>query len=202
MTLTQTALILSQQVEDLSEPYERYASVFLTNFNSHPAITSNRKLDGILAAVSIALRPTPPLTQWTIDALFLLPYSRLRYYHRLYDKLLMSASEGRSDHRMLQHATVKLNRIISSVEERLDMDANQVEKYGEDEVIRRSRRSEAAAELRAAHESSSSNVVRKSSGAGSKDKGRNKLEEERRSVAKWEQRKRNNGGGSHDSHRS
>ena len=150
--------------------------------------------------MSNVLRPTPPLAQWTVDALFLLPYSRLRYYNRLYDKLLMSATEGRSDHRMLQHATAKLGRILALIEERLRMDANQVEKHGEEEVMRRSRANGAEADTRREEDSSSANVARKSSVTDTKDKGRNKLEEERRSVAKWEQQKRNKAGGSQDTH--
>ena len=80
------------------------------------------------------------------------------------------------------------------------MDANQVEKHGEEEVMRRSRANGAEADTRREEDSSSANVARKSSVTDTKDKGRNKLEEERRSVAKWEQQKRNKAGGSQDMH--
>lgn len=114
----------------------------------------------------------------------------------------MAATEGRSDHRMLLHTTAKLRRILASIEERLHVDANQVEKHGEEEVIRRSRANGAQADLRREQDPSSSNVTRMSAVTESKDKGRDKLEEERRSVAKWEQQKRTKAGGPQDAHHS
>ena len=137
-----------------------------------------------------------------MDALFLLPHSRLRYYSRLYNKLLKSATEGRSDHRMLQHATAKLGRILASIEERLRMDANQVERHGEEEVLHRVRTNNVAREPQREEDLSSSGTTPEMSEIESQDKGRNKLEEERRSVAKWEQQKRNKAGGSQDAHHS
>lgn len=193
---------LHQQVEDLAAPYERYASIYLTNFNTYTAIVNNEKLSDILAKMSTISRPIPPLDRWTIDTFFLLPYARLRYYRRMYEKLLKSATEGKSDHRMLQDALDSLDRIVMSVKKRLDMDVNQVEKDGEEEVFRRMKRNGADAEQRpeqslsARTDGSTPSAVPLTANNGSAtstDKGLTKLEEERRSVAKWEEQKRNTG---------
>jgi hypothetical protein len=190
----------SLQVEDLTAPYERYAAIYLSNFNTYPAIVNNEKLDDILAKVSTTLRPVPPLDRWTIDTFFLLPYARLRYYRRLYQRLLDVGIEGRNDQPMLQDARNTLDRIISSVRERLDMDVNQVERDGEADVFRRMKRTDSNDQRSQSNTSAlvsgvDAPAVSTSTSSESvplKDKGSSKLEEERRSVAKWEAQKRNN----------
>ncbi|KAJ9105444.1 hypothetical protein QFC21_001815 [Naganishia friedmannii] len=192
--------LLMQWVEDLIGPYTRYASIYLSGYDHFSSVANNQRLPGILAAISQALPPVPPLGTWTLDALFRLPYLRLRYYRRLYSKLLASATEGRSDYNMLKVAGDKLNTIVSAVEERLDMDVNQVEVHGEDAVLsrvkdlragsataqqdRRVGRVPLSTQDQRPHKSSSPSVDRGAS---------KKLEEERRSVAKWEQQKRGDG---------
>ena len=59
----------------------------------------------------------PPL--WTLDDLFLLPKGRLRYYRKLYSRLLKSTSPGRSDHRLLTAALEKLDSLVSTLDERV-----------------------------------------------------------------------------------
>ena len=49
----------------------------------------------------------------TLDALFLLPFERLRYYKKLYAKLLRSTQPGRSDHRLLIGANDKLDHLLA-----------------------------------------------------------------------------------------
>ncbi|KAJ9120690.1 hypothetical protein QFC22_002621 [Naganishia vaughanmartiniae] len=198
--------LLVQWVEDLIGPYTRYASIYLAGYDHFPSAADNQKLPGILGAISRALPPFPPMESWTLDALFRLPYIRLRYYRRLYGKLLASATEGRSDYNLLKVAGEKLNTVINTVEERLEMDVNQVEAHGEDTVFNRVRQrravSAATQQDRHAGDVTTSMHVQgvHKSPSPSFDRGASKLEEERRSVAKWEQQKK--GDGSSIDHRS
>jgi hypothetical protein len=64
--------------------------------------------------------PSEPLT-WTLDGLFLLPHGRLKYYKKLYGRLLKSTAPGRSDHRLLVGTVEKLERLLSTVEERFNV---------------------------------------------------------------------------------
>lgn len=57
---------------------------------------------------------------WTLDGLFLLPHGRLKYYRKLYGRLLKSTAPGRSDHRLLLGAMEKLERLLATVEERFN----------------------------------------------------------------------------------
>jgi len=72
--------------------YTRYSSTYLSSFDTWPPVQSNPNLAGILLEVSSQLLPPPPASSasgdWTLDALFLLPYNRLRYYKKLYARLL------------------------------------------------------------------------------------------------------------------
>ncbi len=86
---------------------------------------SNTRLPSIIAAFSTALPPPtslitspddPPL--WTLDALFLLPKLRLKYYKKLYSRLLKSTVPGRSDHRLLVGALDKLDGLLDTLEQR------------------------------------------------------------------------------------
>lgn len=172
----------------------------MTSFNTYPAIVNNEKLAEILAKVSTTLRPVPPLDRWTIDTFFLLPYARLRYYRRLYQKLLDSGTEVGNDQRTLQDARDTLDRIISSVRERLDMDVNLVEKEGEESVFRRMKRDGSNPDHRPQQSTptpgnssiaSAVPAITSNQNATSRDRGLSKLEEEQRSVAKWEEQKRN-----------
>ena len=102
-------------------------SIYLTGFDSYKPIVQNALLPGILDEVSKTSPPTPPLQRWTLDALFLLPYGRLRYYRKLYARLLKSTTEGRSDHRMLQTASQRLETLVADVEARLECDVSEEE---------------------------------------------------------------------------
>ena len=72
--------------------YTRYSTNYLSSFDHWPPVQSNPNLAGILQDVSAQLQPPPPSSspsgEWTLDALFLLPYNRLRYYKKLYARLL------------------------------------------------------------------------------------------------------------------
>lgn len=58
---------------------------------------------------------------WTLDGLFLLPHGRLRYYKKLYGRLLKSTAPGRSDHKLLVGAMEKLERLLATVEGRFNV---------------------------------------------------------------------------------
>jgi hypothetical protein len=100
-------------------------TLYLTGFDSYNPILQNKLLPGILDDVSKTSPPTPPLQRWTLDALFLLPYARLRYYRKLYTRLLQSTSEGRSDHRMLHDASRRLEALVTDIEARLECDVSE-----------------------------------------------------------------------------
>jgi len=51
----------------------------------------------------------------------LLPHGRLKYYKKLYGRLLKSTAPGRSDHRLLVGAMEKLERLLATVEGRFDV---------------------------------------------------------------------------------
>ena len=110
------------QIDDLEPAYGKYCSTFMTGFDSYSPITENALLPNILSDISDISPPTPPLTSWSLDALFILPYARLRYYRKLYARLLRNTKEGRSDHRLLLSANQKLDALVSEVEERLEVD--------------------------------------------------------------------------------
>ena len=58
----------------------------------------------------------PPI--WNLDALFLLPKGRLKYYRKLYSRLLKSTTPGRSDHKLLLGALDKLDTLMATLESR------------------------------------------------------------------------------------
>lgn len=110
-------------MEDLESPYNRYCDAFAAGFDQWEPVQSNPKLAGILAELSEAI-PPPPNTDpplWTLDMLFLLPRTRLKYYKKLYTRLLKSTNPGRSDHRLLLSATETLDNLFSKVESRLEI---------------------------------------------------------------------------------
>ena len=55
---------------------------------------------------------------WTLDALFALPRARLKYYKKLYTRLLKSTHPGRSDHKLLTGAVEKLESLLRILAER------------------------------------------------------------------------------------
>lgn len=113
------------QIDDLEPSYGRYTTIYLTGFDSYQLVTKNPLLPEILDDMSAVSPPTPPLQRWTLDALFLLPYTRLRYYRKLYSRLLQSTTEGRSDHRLLATASQRLETLVADVEARLEFDVSE-----------------------------------------------------------------------------
>lgn len=112
----------NSQIDDLEPAYSRYATTYMSGFDSWPPVARNNTLPKILTELSGSHPPTPPLQQWSLDAFFLLPYTRLRYYRKLYARLLRSTKEGRSDHRLLVVANQRLDSLVALVEGRLEVD--------------------------------------------------------------------------------
>ena len=103
-----------------------YADRYCVGFDVWEPVKSNSKLPTVLQAFSES-NPPPALPQpipfldpsiWTLDALFLLPKGRLQYYRKLYSKLLKSMTPGRSDHRLLTGALVKLDGLLATLDDR------------------------------------------------------------------------------------
>ncbi|RXK37597.1 hypothetical protein M231_05139 [Tremella mesenterica] len=117
--------LLMRWIDDLEIPYRKYTSTYLMGFDTYPAVMKNTLLPNILVEISSSNPPPQPLSRWTLDALFLLPFTRLRYYRKLYARLLRATKEGRSDHRLLLVATERLDSLISQIESRLELDVSE-----------------------------------------------------------------------------
>lgn len=112
---------MQQQIDDMEPAYKRYCSTYLAAFDNWEPVQSTAALHSILADVSGQLQAAPsfpsPAGGWTLDSFFILPYQRLRYYKKLYARLLKRSvgwpfySPARSTddlcrpHGTLQHAT-------------------------------------------------------------------------------------------------
>ena len=57
----------------------------------------------------------------TLDELFLLPKGRIKYYKKLYNRLLKSTTPGRSDHRLLSSALDKLDKLLATLDNRMEL---------------------------------------------------------------------------------
>ncbi|GJE87627.1 RhoGEF domain-containing protein [Phanerochaete sordida] len=119
--------LLMRWIEDLEAPYTKYSETFVSGFDDWEPVRSNERLPTTLAMFSSSNPPplppsspqhppSPPL--WSLDELFLLPKGRLRYYRKLYSRLLKSTTPGRSDHRLLTGALEKLDRLLSVIDQR------------------------------------------------------------------------------------
>ncbi|KAL1409909.1 hypothetical protein Q8F55_003908 [Vanrija albida] len=117
--------LLMRWIDDLEPSYGRYGTIYLAGFDSYLPVSGNPALAPILDEVTISCPPSPPVERWTLDALFILPYTRLRYYRKLYTRLLKNTQEGRSDHRLLANANERLETLIADVERRLELDVSE-----------------------------------------------------------------------------
>ncbi|RDB29146.1 hypothetical protein Hypma_015433 [Hypsizygus marmoreus] len=118
--------LLMRWIDDLNTPYTTYCTKYRCGFDTWEPVQSNPKLANILSTFSAANPPpssaaasnstSPPV--WTLDDLFLLPKARLKYYKKLYGRLLKSTAPGRSDHRLLVGAIDTLDRLLDTLETR------------------------------------------------------------------------------------
>ncbi|KAG6877638.1 hypothetical protein C0993_005347 [Termitomyces sp. T159_Od127] len=118
--------LLMRWIDDLKGPYLNYCSKYCCGFDSWEPIRSNAKLGNILIAFS-ASNPPPSSTSgsdvtspptWTLDDLFLLPKARLKYYKKLYGRLLKSTAPGKSDYKLLVGALETLDLLLATLESR------------------------------------------------------------------------------------
>ncbi|KAI0094766.1 hypothetical protein BDY19DRAFT_914501 [Irpex rosettiformis] len=136
--------LLMKWIEDLDAPYTKYAANFCCGYDAWEPVQSNERLRTTLAMFSANNPPPsteehpshPPL--WTLDALFILPKHRLKYYRKLYSRLLKSTTPGRSDHKLLSSALDKLDSLLNTLEEKAAIrvdGGSQPLHLGEDEVV-------------------------------------------------------------------
>jgi len=82
----------------------------------------------VLATFSATLPPPTPSTNegfpiWTLDELFLLPKGRLKYFKKLYGRLLKGAQPGRSDYKLLASAAETLDKLLDILDARANVKA-------------------------------------------------------------------------------
>ncbi|KAJ7110131.1 hypothetical protein C8R44DRAFT_634827 [Mycena epipterygia] len=117
--------LLMRWIDDLEGPYTTYCAKFCAGFDDWEPVQSNTRLPSVMATFS-ATNPPPTWAissdaespTWTLDGLFLLPKARLKYYRKLYSRLLKSTTPGRSDHRLLVGALDKLDQLLETLETR------------------------------------------------------------------------------------
>ncbi|KAJ7786407.1 hypothetical protein B0H16DRAFT_1490345 [Mycena metata] len=127
--------LLMRWIDDLEGPYTTYCSRFCGGFDDWEPIRNNSRLPSVMSSFS-ATNPPPAWAiaadaespTWTLDGLFLLPKARLKYYRKLYSRLLKSTTPGKSDHRLLIGALDKLDKLLDTVEtrEQIKVGASQV----------------------------------------------------------------------------
>ncbi|KAG8763738.1 hypothetical protein FRC11_013193 [Ceratobasidium sp. 423] len=109
--------LLMRWIDDLEPPYTRFINAYATGFDTWRPVQQNSNLGRILGDLTNTLAPGNP-QEWTLDKLFALPPQRLKYYKKLYSRLLKTTSPGRSDHRLLVGANETLDRLMTTCEER------------------------------------------------------------------------------------
>ncbi|GAA5820791.1 hypothetical protein JCM11251_003161 [Rhodosporidiobolus azoricus] len=112
--------LLMRWIPDLEPAYTRFATTYQLDYDRFEPVQSNPNLVPILAQLSYPVS-LPSAAQSgrevTLDTLFALPLYRVKYYQKLYAKLLRSTQEGRSDHALLVQANEKLERLERAMED-------------------------------------------------------------------------------------
>ncbi|KAJ7225440.1 hypothetical protein GGX14DRAFT_349184 [Mycena pura] len=117
--------LLMRWIDDLETPYTIYCTRYCTGFDDWEPVQSNSRLPAVMSSFSVthppptwAMAPDAETPTWSLDGLFLLPKARLKYYRKLYSRLLKSTTPGRSDHRLLLGALDKLDKLLDTLERR------------------------------------------------------------------------------------
>jgi hypothetical protein len=132
-----------RQINELEEPYTSYCERYCTGFDTWEPVRNNTRLPGVLAAFSANLPPpsassgNPDTQIWTLDELFLLPTGRLKYFKKLYGRLLKGTQPGRSDYKLLAGAAEKLDKLLAIQDARAMIKAGSppAVSEAEDEVV-------------------------------------------------------------------
>ena len=110
-------------VPEIETSYLRYCDTFHASFDTFSPVQSNDKLHTTLAALEWpSTLPSPTSEQServTLDLLFQLPFERIRYYKKLFAKLLRSTQEGKSDYELLIGANETLDMLLGRSENAL-----------------------------------------------------------------------------------
>jgi hypothetical protein len=121
-----------------------YCERYCSGFDTWEPVRSNTRLPGVLAAFSANLPPpsassgNPDSPIWTLDELFLLPTGRLKYFKKLYGRLLKGTQSGRSDHKLLADAAEKLDKLLTILDARATIlagSSSPTAPVAEDEVV-------------------------------------------------------------------
>lgn len=141
-------MLTYHQIGDLEAPYTTYCGKFCAGFDYWEPVTSNAKVRPILADFSLKYPPptslisTPDTPVWTLDALFMLPKLRIKYYKKLYTRLLKSSVPGRTDYNLLVGACQTLDGLLDTLNARELINVGEVDTrkslppvLGEDEVV-------------------------------------------------------------------
>ena len=101
----------------MDAPYTNYCSQFVSGFDSWPSVQSNARLPSVLESFSVSNPPPPGPPQWTLDGLFAFPRSRIKYYQKLYGRLLKGSPPGKNADKLV-HAVEKLTQLLEIMDER------------------------------------------------------------------------------------
>ncbi|KAF8974012.1 Dbl homology domain-containing protein [Flammula alnicola] len=105
--------LLIKWIDDLKRPYETYCTKYCFGFDTWQPVQSNARLEPILVQFSSTNQAPSNAGIWTLDSLFLLPKTRLKYYLKLYNRLLKN-----TDNRLLVGAVDTLNDLLDTLEGR------------------------------------------------------------------------------------
>lgn len=86
-------------------------------FDDWEPVQSNSRLAAILEEFS-EVNPPQNSSHWTLDTLFSLPRLRIKYYHKLYGRLLKTAVPGQETRDTLVSGIEKLEQLMQLAEER------------------------------------------------------------------------------------
>ncbi|OCB85694.1 hypothetical protein A7U60_g7345 [Sanghuangporus baumii] len=112
--------LLMKWIDQLDSPYTKYASAYLYGFDTWEPVRGNQRLPPIIEGFS-ASNPPPQAPLWSLDALFSLPRARIKYYQKLYGRLLKSSPPGKSTDQKLVDGVGRLENLLAVIDERLNI---------------------------------------------------------------------------------
>ncbi|KAH8120387.1 hypothetical protein DFH11DRAFT_59126 [Phellopilus nigrolimitatus] len=110
--------LLMKWIDLLDSPYTNYCSTYLSGFDTWEPVQSNQRLPTVLETFSASNPPPNDSPCWTLDDLFSLPRARIKYYQKLYGRLLKSSAPGKSTDKKLIGAVGRLEKLLTILDER------------------------------------------------------------------------------------